>query len=159
MIHSSTDQATGKPLWRHQMKKKIHVTGPLWGESTGHLTKAIDGGALVFSLICTWRTNGWANNRYAITLIMTSLWCSTKVTHHNTNALPMQHLFITTTACFTQSIKPVGHHIHVHTSTLRHNASAVYLMEYGHYPTAHWKLHRIHCRWTFPNCFGRYSVI
>ena len=35
------------------------VTGPLWGESTGH--KGQWRGALLFSLICAW-TNGWANN-------------------------------------------------------------------------------------------------
>ena len=44
----------------------FHVTGPLWGESTGHLwiplTKASDTELLYFSLICTW-TNGWANNQ------------------------------------------------------------------------------------------------
>ena len=42
------------------------VTGPLWGEFTGHrwipFTKASD--ALMFSLIFAW-TNGWANHREA----------------------------------------------------------------------------------------------
>ena len=38
------------------------VTGPLWGESTGH--KGQWSGALMFSLICTW-THGWVNNREA----------------------------------------------------------------------------------------------
>ena len=45
----------------------FRVTGPLWGESTGHwwipLTKASDAG-LWFLLICTW-TNGWVSNRDA----------------------------------------------------------------------------------------------
>ena len=44
----------------------FRVTGPLWGEFTGHrwipLTKASDAELLVFSLICAW-TNGWANHR------------------------------------------------------------------------------------------------
>ena len=48
--------------------KIFRVTGPLWGESTGHrwipFTKASDSGALMFSLICTW-TNSWANHRDA----------------------------------------------------------------------------------------------
>ena len=43
----------------------IHITGPLWGESTSHwwipLTKAIDAERWCFSLICAW-TNGWANS-------------------------------------------------------------------------------------------------
>ena len=42
----------------------FHITGPLWGESTGHrwvpLTKA-SAQTLIFSLICAW-TNGWSNN-------------------------------------------------------------------------------------------------
>ena len=41
------------------------VTGPLWGESTGHRWIPPKGhwrGALMFSLICAW-TNGWASNR------------------------------------------------------------------------------------------------
>ena len=41
------------------------ITGPLWGESTGHrwlpFTKACDAELWCFSLICAW-TNGWANN-------------------------------------------------------------------------------------------------
>ena len=44
------------------------VSGPLWGESTGHrwISPRKDQwrGALIFSLICAWR-NGWANNRGA----------------------------------------------------------------------------------------------
>ena len=58
------------------------VTGPFWGESTGHRHedsphKGQWRGALMFSLICAWK-NGWANNRGvgiwdAIPLIMTSL--------------------------------------------------------------------------------------
>ena len=52
------------------------VTGPLWGEFTGHrwipLTKGQWRGALMFSLICAW-TNGWANHRDTITLIVTLL--------------------------------------------------------------------------------------
>ena len=40
------------------------VTGPLWGEITGHrwISSQSQGrGALTFSLICAW-TNGWANH-------------------------------------------------------------------------------------------------
>ena len=51
------------------IKRKIfRVTGPLWGETTGHRwlfpQKGQWRGALIFSLICAW-TNGWANNRDA----------------------------------------------------------------------------------------------
>ena len=48
--------------------KPFRVTGPLWGESTGHrwipLHKDQWRGAWIFSVICAW-TNGWANNRDA----------------------------------------------------------------------------------------------
>ena len=60
----------------------FRVTGPLWGESTGHrhVDSPLKGqwrGALIFSLICA-LTNIWANNRDADDLrrhrdIMTSL--------------------------------------------------------------------------------------
>ena len=48
------------------------VTGPLWGESTGHRWQYIGHsphksqwrGALMFSSICAW-TSGWANNQGA----------------------------------------------------------------------------------------------
>ena len=46
----------------------FRVTGPLWGESTGHrwipFTKASDTELWCFLLICAW-TNGWANNQDA----------------------------------------------------------------------------------------------
>ena len=49
----------------------FRVTGPLWGESTGHRWIPSDSphkgqwrGALMFPLICAW-TNGWPNSRYA----------------------------------------------------------------------------------------------
>ena len=49
----------------------FRVTGPLWGESTGHrwipLTKARDAELRVFSFTCVW-TNGWVNNRDACDL-------------------------------------------------------------------------------------------
>ena len=48
--------------------KIFHITGPLWGESTGHwwipLTKDSDAEVLMFSLLYA-LTNGWANNRGA----------------------------------------------------------------------------------------------
>ena len=43
----------------------FRVTGPLWGEFTGHRWIPRKGqwcGALMFSLICAW-INGWVNNR------------------------------------------------------------------------------------------------
>ena len=46
----------------------FRVTGPLWGESTGHRWipshKVQRRGALIFSFFCTW-TNAWANTRHA----------------------------------------------------------------------------------------------
>ena len=46
----------------------FRVTGPLWGEFTGHwwipLTKANDAGLWSFLFICGW-INGWVNNREA----------------------------------------------------------------------------------------------
>ena len=48
--------------------KICRVTGPLWGEFSGHrwipLTNGQWRGALVFSLICAW-ADGWANHRHA----------------------------------------------------------------------------------------------
>ena len=45
--------------------KYFRVTGPLWGESTGHqwipITKVNDAELWCFFFICTW-TNGWTNN-------------------------------------------------------------------------------------------------
>ena len=49
-------------------RNNFRVTGPLWGESTGHrwipLTKASDTELWCFFFISAW-TNGWANNWYA----------------------------------------------------------------------------------------------
>ena len=48
----------------------FRVTGPLWGESTGHRWishKSQWCRTVMFCLICTW-TNGWANNRGACDL-------------------------------------------------------------------------------------------
>ena len=70
--------------WTHQISGDIfRVTGPLWGESTGHLwillKKGQWRGVWMFSLIFA-ETNGSANNRDAGDLrrhrfILTSLWC------------------------------------------------------------------------------------
>ena len=71
---SHLSQTTAVPLIRLVNKCMMpspngnifRVTGPLWGESTGHrwilFTKASD--TSVFSLNCAW-TNGWRNNRDA----------------------------------------------------------------------------------------------
>ena len=49
----------------------FRVTGPLWGESTGHrwipLTKTSDAELWCLFWICAW-TNGWTNNRNACDL-------------------------------------------------------------------------------------------
>ena len=52
----------GPLLWHLMMTSSngniFRVTGPLWGEFTGHQWR----GALIISLIYAW-TNGWANHR------------------------------------------------------------------------------------------------
>ena len=51
------------PMMTSSKGNIFRVTGPLWGESTGHrFPKGQWRGALMFSLICAW-TNGWAINR------------------------------------------------------------------------------------------------
>ena len=70
-------------LWKPMMTSSkwngniFHVTGPSWGESTGHQWiphKDQWRGALMFSLICAW-INGWANNQDAGETQSRSLWC------------------------------------------------------------------------------------
>ena len=76
----------------------LQVTGPLWGETTGHRwIPPIKGqwrGALMFSLICAWTSN-WANNQnagdlkhycvhYGVTLVYYQLAC--------TSTRPMKYL-------------------------------------------------------------------
>ena len=48
-------------IWPSSNDNFFRVTGPLWGESTGHPHKGQWRGALIFSFIYAW-TNGWANN-------------------------------------------------------------------------------------------------
>ena len=51
--------------WRHQMETYSALLTHCAGNSPGNsLHKGQWGGALMFSLICTW-TNGWSNNRDA----------------------------------------------------------------------------------------------
>ena len=65
MHNTRKDRIINLWLFNHMMTSNgniFRVIGPLWGESIDH--RGQWGGALMFSLICTW-TDGWANTRDA----------------------------------------------------------------------------------------------
>ena len=63
-IISSVDKKKKHTLMTASNGNIFRVTGPLWGESTGHPHKSQWSGALMFSLIYAW-TSSWANSQDA----------------------------------------------------------------------------------------------